>query len=134
MSKKRKLGKVALGVALGAGVGILLAPKKGSETRRDLKNKMKELIEKVKNIDSKEVKAEFNKKIKELEEEIKELDKEKVINIAKDKASKIKDKANDLVELAGYKGNKTLQKSVEDVRKKAIQVTKIVLEKLETEK
>lgn len=37
--KKRDLGKIAAGAALGAGLGILLAPKSGSETRKRIKRK-----------------------------------------------------------------------------------------------
>ena len=55
MNKKKGLGKFLLGAGIGAGLGILFAPKKGSETRRDLKKKMDELIEKAKGIDIEEV-------------------------------------------------------------------------------
>ena len=81
--KKRDLGKIAAGAALGAGLGILLAPKSGSETRKELNEKIHELLDKVKNIDSKELKNEFNNKINELKEEIKDLDKEKVLKLPK---------------------------------------------------
>ena len=33
MSKNKGLGKFVLGAAVGAGLGVLFAPKKGSETR-----------------------------------------------------------------------------------------------------
>ena len=55
-AKKSGAGKFLLGAAVGAGLGILFAPKAGSETRRDLKKKMDELVKKVKEIDVDEVK------------------------------------------------------------------------------
>lgn len=131
MSKKSDIGKIALGAALGVGAGVLLAPNSGKETRLLLKEKMNELFEKVKNIDSEKVKKEFDKKIKILEKEIKDLDKEKVLTIAKEKAKTIKEKADELVQLAMDKGNETIRIAAEEVRKRAIVVTRDVLEKLE---
>ena len=57
MSKKKKgLGKLIAGMAIGAGLGVLFAPKSGKETRKELKEKMDDLINKARNIDKKEVK------------------------------------------------------------------------------
>lgn len=131
MSKKGDIGKIAIGAALGVGAGILLAPHSGKETRELLKEKTSELLGKVKNIDSEKVKKEFDRKIRNLEKEIKSLDKEKVLVIAKEKASSIKKKADDLVQLAVDKGNDVIRIATEDVRKRAIAVTQEVLEKLE---
>ena len=63
--KKSGLGKFIAGAAIGAGLGILFAPKKGSETRRELKEKMDELVNKAKDIDMEEVKETFERKVKE---------------------------------------------------------------------
>lgn len=53
MSKKKMLGALAVGTAVGVGAGILFAPKKGSETRKDIKDKTDKLMDKAKNIKKK---------------------------------------------------------------------------------
>lgn len=133
MSKKKGLGKFLLGASIGAGLGILFAPKKGSETRKELKKKMDELIEKARGIDIEEVKENIEVKIAEIKSELAELDKEKVLKIAKKKAKQIQDMAEELVNYAVEKGTPILEKTADSVREKAILVTKEVLNKLEKE-
>lgn len=136
MSKQKKrggLGKFAFGALVGAGLGVLFAPKKGSETREDLKLAIDDMVRKVKEIDIEEVKAEFELKLFDLKEELEELDKEKVFKIAKKKAKQINDAAEELVEYAIEKGTPILEKTATSIREKAIETTKQVLEKLESE-
>lgn len=129
--KSSGLGKFVLGAAVGAGLGILFAPKKGSETRRDLKNKLDELANKVKGIDMEDVKESIELKIEEIKMELSDLDKEKVLKIAKEKGKALKEKSEELVSLAVEKGTPILQKAAEEVREKTIEVVKEVLNKLE---
>lgn len=133
MNKKKKsnLGKFFLGLSLGAGLGVLFAPKKGSETRKDLKNKMDELLVKAKEIDMEDVKFNIENKVFEIKEELSDLDREKVIEIARVKASEIEARCEELVTLAKDKTTPVVKELTEDVRKKAIIFTKEVLKKLE---
>ena len=101
MSKEKGfgLGKFVLGAAVGAGLGILFAPKKGEETRKELRAKLDEIIDQTKKIDVKEVKNEFNRKVEEIKMELVDLDKEKALEIAKEKGAALKVKAQELVDL-----------------------------------
>lgn len=133
MSKKKSIWPFVAGVGLGVGAGMLFAPKKGEELRKDVKNKIDELINKAKEIDVDEVKDEFMKKIDELKDELEDLDKEKALAIAKRKGNELKEKAEDLVEYAREKGTPVLEKAAKEVRQKAIMVTREVLKRLEDE-
>lgn len=134
MSKEKKksgFGKFLAGATVGAALGVLFAPKKGSETRKELKDKIDELIAKAKDIDIDEVKENIEIKIEEIKMELADLDKEKVLKIAKKKAKQIGDMAEELVAYAIEKGTPVLEKSAAAVKEKAIEVTKEILEKLE---
>lgn len=131
MSKKKGFGKFLAGACVGAGLGLLFAPKKGSDLRADLKVKLNELKDKVRDIDVLEVKEEFDKKVSEIKEELEDLDKEKLLKIAQEKATMLKKKAEELVELAVEKGTPVLKDAAEEVRKRVIAVTRDVLKKLE---
>ena len=136
MSKEKKksgLGKFLAGAAVGAGLGVLFAPKKGSETRKELKQKLDELVAKAKEINIDEVKENIENKVEEIKAELEDLDKEKVLKIAKQKAKEVEAKANELLKYAIEKGTPVLEKTASTVKEKTIEVTKQILAKLEKE-
>ena len=47
---RRGFGKFLLGAGIGAGLGMLFAPKKGAELRKELSKKMDDLINKAKEL------------------------------------------------------------------------------------
>lgn len=134
MSKKKcGIGKFMFGAAFGAGLALLFAPNKGSETRKKLKAKLDEALEYVKNLDKEDIKEEITTRVNELKEDLENLDKEKVLEFAKKKAQKIQKSAEELYAYAIKKGTPVLQDVTNEVRLRALQVAKSVVVKLEQE-
>lgn len=133
MSKKSGLGKFILGAGIGAGIALLFAPQEGSKTRKELKIKLDELLDKAKQIDVDDVKADIIQRVEELRMGVKDLDKEKALEIAKSQAKKIEKKANELYEVAKEKSAPVIEKAAKEVKETALKAAKEVVNKLEEE-
>lgn len=129
--KKRGIGSLFLGVAIGASLGILFAPKEGKKTRKELKEKMLDLVDDAKELSISDVSDMIEEKITEIRRDLNDLDKEKVLKIAKEKSEEIKVKCQDLVDLAIDKGTPVLKNAAVEVRDKTVDVMKDMIDKLE---
>ena len=120
MGKKTNL---LAGVAIGVALGILIAPKKGSETRAELAAKLKNFLEELKSTpDFDEIGYNFEDKIVGIINDLSALDREKVGAMARKQAKNIKNKAEELYEVAKEKGSPKLKKSADEIRRKAAEV------------
>ena len=131
MSKGKFVAGVISGAAIGAAAGVLLAPKSGAETRKELANKFNEVLDSAKSLKKEDAVKYIETSIDKIKKELSTLDKEKVKKKAEKKAKEIQKELEDLVEFAKEKGNEELQKATEALRKKALQVSKEVVKKLE---
>ncbi len=129
--KKKTVATLVAGTAIGAGLGVLFAPKSGKETRQDLKNKITEIKEHLENVKVKDVKKYVEGKIEKLENDLKALDKETVLKAAKNQAKKIEVDCKKLARYVKDKSEPILEEAVDSLREKAIDVTKHAIEKLE---
>lgn len=124
-------GKFILGAGVGLGLGLLFAPKKGEELRKDLRKKINDLIDAAQAVDYEELKDNIVKKAQEIEKELKDLDGEKVLKIAKAKAKDLERKAKELVDMAKETAKPALEEMAQDVREKTIKTLKNITKKLE---
>lgn len=129
-----KFGTFVAGVAVGAAIGVLYAPKKGSETREDLKELFDDILNRIKDIDFQDVKDAVTTKIADIKQSISELDKEKVLEIAKEKGALLKEKCEDLIRYAKEKGIPAVEKTAKELKEKASVITKEVVNKIEERK
>ena len=129
--RRRSISSLFLGAAIGASLGILFAPKKGKETRKELKEKMLDLVSDAKELSISDISGMIEGKITEIRHDLNDLDKEKVLSIAKEKSELIKTKCQNLVDLAIDKGTPVLKDAAVDVRDKTIVVMKDIIKKLE---
>ena len=129
MSRDSGIGKFVAGLAIGVGLGVLFAPKKGSETRAELKAKLEELWHKAKELDMAEIRGNIERKIADIKAELADLDSEKVKKIAKEKAKQIQEKCEALVKYVMEKGTPIMEKTAVAIKEKAVKVAQEVIDR-----
>lgn len=77
-----KLGKLLTGLGIGVIAGMLLAPKKGSELREDIKNESLKVYNTAKNMTKEDAQALLNQTIDTIKKSVDEFDTEEFKNMA----------------------------------------------------
>lgn len=127
----KKGSKFALGALIGAGIGMLFAPKTGKETRKLLTEKATVIFGQLKEVDVEDLKTNIESKFYEIKKDLMGLEKEKVAEIAKEKGESLKLKAEELTELAKKSGKPLLEDATKAVKAAVVDVAKEVVSRLE---
>ena len=91
-----KLGKLIAGIGIGTVIGMLCAPKKGSELRKDIKDKSKDLYDKAQNISKEDIQELINNTIDEIKLAIDEFHADEFKENAGKKINEVKSKLEEL--------------------------------------
>ena len=87
-----KIGKFILGLGIGAAAGLLLAPKKGSELREDIKRESLKAYDQLKNMTKEDVEAMLGQTIETVKESVDEFDLDVFKETTKEKLSDLETK------------------------------------------
>ena len=92
-----KLGRFLTTLGLGALAGMLLAPKKGSELREELKGKGKETLDSAKEMTFEDYQKLISETIDSIKKTVDELDVDDFKDSSLEKLNELKDKFDDVV-------------------------------------
>ena len=87
-----KIGKFILGLGIGAAAGLLLAPKKGSELREDIKRESLKAYDQLKNMTKEDVEAILGQTIETVKKSVDEFDLDVFKETTKEKLSDLETK------------------------------------------
>ena len=118
---------LGLGTLIGGTLGLLFAPRKGSETRELIKDSISEMKNKLSNISKKDVKRYVERKLDEIEIELARLDAENEFKKAKRQAKKVSKKITKLMNYTKKKGLYEFENLVDKKKEKANTISEEIL-------
>lgn len=128
--KIKIIGAAAAGAIIGGVAGVLLAPRKGSETRELIKESISKIRIKSKSLNKKEIEDYIEKKLDELDIELAKLDMEVEYKKAKKQAKKVIKKITKLINYTKKKGMEGFDDLIEELKEKAEEVSEEILTNL----
>lgn len=118
------------GIVLGGTLGVLFAPRKGSETREKIKLTFVNLKNKVSKIEEEDIKYYIEKKLNEIDD-IEVLEGTLEFKKAKKQAKKVIKKINKLIDYTTKKGYDEFEDLITDLKEKASEISEEILTNLE---
>ena len=103
------------GIVLGGTLGVLFAPRKGSETREKIKLTFVNLKNKVSKIEEEDVRYYIEKKLNEIDDDIEVLEGTLEFKKAKRQAKKVIKKINKLIDYTTKKGYEEFEDLITDL-------------------
>ena len=119
------------GIVLGGTLGVLFAPRKGSETREKIKLTFVNLKNKVSKIEEEDIKYYIEKKLNEIDDDIEVLEDTLEFKKAKKQAKKVIKKINKLIDYTTKKGYDEFEDLITDLKEKASEISEEILTNLE---
>ena len=119
------------GIVLGGTLGVLFAPRKGSETREKIKLTFVNLKNKVSKIEEEDIKYYIEKKLNEIDDDIEVLEGTLEFKKAKKQAKKVIKKINKLIEYTTKKGYDEFEDLITELKEKASEISEEILTNLE---
>lgn len=119
------------GIVLGGTLGVLFAPRKGSETREKIKLTFVNLKNKVSKIEEEDIKYYIEKKLNEIDDDIEVLEGTLEFKQAKKQAKKVIKKINKLIDYTTKKGYDEFEDLITDLKEKASEISEEILTNLE---
>ena len=118
------------GIVIGGTLGVLFAPRKGSETREKIKLTFVNLKNKVSKIEE-DIKYYIEKKLNEIDDDIEVLEGTLEFKKAKKQAKKVIKKINKLIDYTTKKGYDEFEDLITDLKEKASEISEEILTNLE---
>lgn len=128
-----KFGHFLTGALIGVGLGILLAPRAGSETREELRKSFKNLTDSIKNIDLEATKALFLDKLSEIQTDLSTIDAKEAVNTIQEKTKMIEKKCDELIKASQEEEIPTVEKAALEMKQKTTALAEEMIENIEKE-
>ena len=128
-----KFGHFLTGALIGVGLGILLAPRAGSETREDLRKSFKNLTDSIKNIDIEATKALFLDKLSEIQANLSTINAEEAVSTIQEKTKMIEKKCDELIKESQKEEIPAVEKAALEMKQKTTALAEEMIETIEKE-